>query len=80
MPVYFTWNCFKNTNLSLQIVQFITKFRNECDLLLFVFQSFANQFPSLQILDLSNNLIATVEEMVIFLLKKSTDLHFQIKE
>ena len=38
--------------------------------MLFVLQSFANQFPSLEILDLSNNFIATVEEMVIFLLKK----------
>ena len=77
MPVDFTWIWFENTNLSLQIVQFITKFRNECDLVLFVLQSFANQFPSLEILDLSNNLITTVEEMVIFFLKESTDLHFQ---
>ena len=76
MPVDFTWIWFENTNLSLQIVQFITKFRNECDLVLFVLQSFANQFPSLEILDLSNNLIATAEEMVIFFSKKSTDLHF----
>lgn len=44
--------------------------------MLFVLQSFANQFPSLEILDLSNNLIAAVEEMVIFLLKESTDLHY----
>ena len=42
--------------------------------MLFVLQSFANQFPSLEILDLSNNFIATVEEMVIFLLKKSINL------
>ena len=76
MPVDFTWIWFENTNLSLQILHFITKVRNECDLVLFVLQSFANQFPSLEILDLSNNLIATVEEMVIFFLKKSTDLHF----
>ena len=80
MPVDFTWIWFENTNLSLQILHFITKFRNECDLVLFVLQSFANQFPSLEVLDLSNNLIATVEAMVIFLLKNSTDLHFQIKE
>ena len=44
--------------------------------MLFVLQSFANQFPSLEILDLSNNLIAAVQEMVIFLLKESTDLHY----
>ena len=36
-----------------------------------VLQSFANQFPSLEILDLSNNLIATVEEVVIVLFEKS---------
>jgi len=42
----------------------------------FVLQSFANQFPSLEILDLSNNLIATVEEMVIILLENFIDLHY----
>ena len=48
--------------------------------MLFVLQSFANQFPSLEILDLSNNVIATVEEMVIFLLKKSINLHLHFKQ
>ena len=76
MPFYFTWICFESTYLiSLQILKFISKFSNEHDLMLFLSQSFANQFPSLEILDLSDNLVAAVEEMVIILLKKRIDLH-----
>jgi len=46
--------------------------------MLFVLQSFAKQFPLLEILDLSNNLIAAVEEMVIFFIERVdwSALHF----